>query len=108
MSDTIHSEGDIELELSQAAIPHATIAISEVDDDQQDDSTTPLTAGTQEGNQDTNEGGQGEQPQEGDDIRDDAIGMEAQTLLNIQNEISRPTSVMGFWRYVLLLCNLTQ
>ena len=38
---------------------------------------------------------------EDDDIRDDAIGMEAQSLLNIQNEISRPTSIMGFWRYCL-------
>lgn len=32
-------------------------------------------------------------------IRDNAVGAEAQNLLNMQNEIARPMSFLGFLRY---------
>lgn len=37
---------------------------------------------------------------DGDDLgRDNAVGAEAQNLLNMQNEIARPMSFLGFLRY---------
>jgi len=33
-----------------------------------------------------------------DNVRDDGIGIEAQSLLNIHNEIARPTNFFGLWR----------
>lgn len=44
-------------------------------------------------------GGGNEEDEEDD--RDNAVGAEAQNLLNMQNEIARPMSFMGFLRYVL-------
>lgn len=39
--------------------------------------------------------------EEGDEVgRDNAVGDEAQNLLNMQNEIARPMSFLGFLRYV--------
>jgi hypothetical protein len=33
-----------------------------------------------------------------EDVRDNAVGAEAQNLLNMQNEIARPMSFLGFLR----------
>ena len=41
---------------------------------------------------------------EGEDVaRDNLVGAEAQNLLNMQNEIARPMSFLGFLRYYLPL-----
>lgn len=53
------------------------------------------------------QGGQGEENgnQEDEEGRDNAVGAEAQNLLNMQNEIARPMSFLGFLRYLIFfLC----